>query len=242
MITCENISKTFRNQEVLLPFSIEFNEGEVIALLGPNGAGKTTFLEILCGTSPPSTGRILIDGVCMKEYPQDAKSRIGNSPQGPSFFPHLTGRENMSLMAALRWSPGAQLDEESDVLLEAFGLKNDCDRPAREYSEGMSQKLSIAMALLGSPRHLILDESLNGLDPASLVVAKRYIREHAMNGGLVLMTTHILSLVEDLADRVVLLNEGKIQQNHLFDDLKEANSRAGFLEAHYLKWTNDKVQ
>ena len=237
MILCENISKSFRNQEILKSISIEFNEGEIVALLGPNGAGKTTFLEILCGMSHASQGRVLVDGICMKEYPQDAKARIGNAPQGPSFFPHLTGRENMELMAALRWAPGTNPSEEIKGLLQGFGLFQHANRPAREYSEGMGQKLSIAMALIGSPKHLVLDESLNGLDPASLSIARRLIRKHADEGGMVLMTTHILPLVEDLADRVVLLHHGEIRENRSMAELQTRIQSGDTLEDLYLQWT-----
>ena len=239
MITCEQISKSFRNREILKSISVEFNEYEIVALLGPNGAGKTTFLEILCGTSHATSGNVLVDGICMKSKPQDAKARIGNAPQGPSFFPHLTGRENMDLMAALRWAPGTNPSAEIEGLLEGFGLLEHADRPAREYSEGMGQKLAIASALIGSPTHLILDESLNGLDPASLSTARRLIRKHADDGGMVLMTTHILSLVEDLADRVVLLHQGRLQENWSKAELRQEMKQGLTLEQIYLGWTQD---
>jgi len=238
MIQITDVTKSFRGTEVLGGITAEWSGGECVALLGPNGAGKTTLLQIISGAIHPSEGKVFVEGVSMEDCPQKAKAFLGVAPQAVGYFPFLTGKENLQFMAQLRGLDEASGRKQQEQLLRRFDLDHAGDRVAKEYSEGMRQKLNIAMAFIGHPPNLILDESLNGLDPKGLASARTLVRERLDEGALVLMTSHILPLVNDLASRVVLLHEGRIQEDLQGEELEQAKSGNGGLEGCYLRWTD----
>ena len=238
MIQITEVTKSFRGIEVLRGISAEWSGGECVALLGPNGAGKTTLLQIISGAIHPSSGKVLVEGISMEDCPQKAKAFLGVAPQAVGYFPFLTGRENLQFMAQLRGLNEASGRSQQEELLQRFDLAHAGDRVSKEYSEGMRQKLNIAMAFIGHPPNLILDESLNGLDPKGLSSARKLIQERLKEGALVLITSHILPLVDELASRVVLLHGGRTRIDLEGEELRNTKIAGGGLEACYLRWTD----
>jgi len=185
---------------------LQVPQGAIYAFLGPNGAGKTTTIRLLLGLLQPDAGRIVIEGRVL-----DARSRqrpwIGSMVEGPSLYPHLSGRENLGIAARLLGVG----KEDREAALRTVGLEGQGDRLARDYSLGMRQRLGIAMALLGRPRLLVLDEPGNGLDPAGMAdmrtLMRDLVREHGMT---IFLSSHLLDDVEKVATHVGLLHRGRL--------------------------------
>lgn len=205
MIALEGIRKSYGARPVLDGVSLALLPGRVTALVGPNGSGKTTLIKLILGLARPDAGRILIGGT-----PVDAagryRARIGYAPQSPRLPENLRVGEVFAMLRALR--PGAALDES---LLETFGLRNEWDTKVGTLSGGWRQKVSNALAFLFVPEVLILDEPTAGLDPIASGFLKAEIRAAREEGRTVLITSHILSELEELADDVAFLCEGRLR-------------------------------
>lgn len=205
MIALDGIRKAYGRRPVLEGVSLGLLPGRVTALVGPNGSGKTTLIKLILGLARPDAGRILMDGV-----PVDAegryRARIGYAAQAPRLPENLAVGEVFAMLRALR--PGAPVDE---VLLDAFGLRNEWDTPVGTLSGGWRQKVSNAIAFLFAPDVLILDEPTAGLDPIAAGLLKAEIRAVREEGRTVLVTSHILSELEELADDVAFLCDGRLR-------------------------------
>lgn len=205
MITLEGVRKAYGARAVLEGVSLSLAPGRIIALCGPNGSGKTTLIKLILGLARPDAGRLLLDGV-----PFDAdgayRSRVGYAPQAPRYPEHLAVGEVIAMLRALR--PGATID---DSLLEAFGLRAEWTTPVGTLSGGWRQKLANACAVLFSPDVLILDEPTAGLDPIAAGLLKAHLRAARAAGRTILISSHILVELEELADDVAFLNEGHLR-------------------------------
>ena len=205
MIALDGLRKAYGSRSVLDGVSLALAPGRIAALVGPNGSGKTTMIKCLLGLARPDAGRILLDGI-----PVDAdgryRARIGYAPQAPHFPANLAVGEVFSMLRALR--PGAATDES---LLEAFGLRAEWGTPVGTLSGGWRQKVSLAAAWLFRPDILILDEPTAGLDPIAAGLFKHALRGARNEGRTLLITSHILSELEELADDVAFLNEGRLR-------------------------------
>ncbi len=205
MITLDGVRKAYGARPVLDGISLGLLPGRVTALVGPNGSGKTTLIKLILGLARPDAGRILLDGTPIDDEGR-YRSRIGYAPQAPRFPENLAVGEVFAMLRALR--PGAATDE---TLLEAFGLRNEWATPVRLLSGGWRQKLSSACAFLFTPDVLILDEPTAGLDPIASGLLKAELRAAREEGRTVLVTSHILSELEELADDVAFLSEGRLR-------------------------------
>ncbi len=205
MIAFECVRKAYGRRTVLDSLSLTLAAGRVTALVGPNGSGKTTLIKLLLGLARSDEGRILLDG-----EPIDADGRyrmhIGYAPQAPRFPDHLTVGEVVTMLRALR--PGAAVDSS---LLESFGLRDEWDARVGTLSGGWRQKLSSACAFLFGPRVLVLDEPTAGLDPLASAVLRSAIRDARDAGRTVLVTSHILAELEELADDVAFISDGHLR-------------------------------
>jgi Cu-processing system ATP-binding protein len=205
MITLDGVRKAYGARPVLDGVSLGLLPGRVTALVGPNGSGKTTLIKLILGLARPDGGRILLDGT-----PVDAdgryRARIGYAPQAPHFPENLAVGEVFAMLRALR--PGAATDES---LLESFGLRNEWTTKVGTLSGGWRQKLSSACAFLFAPEVLILDEPTAGLDPIASGLLKAEIRLAREEGRTVLVTSHIMSEIEELADDVAFLSDGRLR-------------------------------
>jgi len=210
LVQVRELSKAYFGQPVLSGVSFDIAEGEVFGYIGPNGAGKTTTLKILAGLITQYTGEVTIGGADLARDRTQAHHLIGFLPQGPGFQAWRTVESALDSLAELSGVPAELRARRIPELLERFGLAAARRKKVKELSGGMTQKLGLIQALLHEPRLLVLDEPLEGLDPPSRALLKEVIRERQRAGTTVLFSSHILSDVDDVADRVGILDAGRL--------------------------------
>lgn len=204
---------------------LQIEAGSFVGLIGHNGAGKSTLLRMLTGLLRPDQGTIQVAGVDVHADPREARLRLGAVPEQPALYEFLTAREWLTFVAEVRGG----LDRVED-LLTTLDLAGDADRLLREFSQGMRRKAALGAALLGDPAVLVLDESLNGLDPPSAAKVKRLLRARVDAGATVILSTHVVDTVERVADRVVMLAHGRIVADQRTADLGPGELESLFLE------------
>lgn len=217
MIELVNISKRFGKLQVLNNISTQFRESECIALLGPNGCGKTTMIKSILGMVIPDGGTILFNGKPIRKDWQ-YRSQIGYMPQIGRYPENMTIEHLIKMMKDIRKVNGTKPDEE---LIYGFGLDKMMNKKMRTLSGGTTQKVSAALAFMFAPEVLILDEPTAGLDPLSSIILKDKIIAEKNKGRLVLITSHILSELDDLVTKVVYMNEGKFLFEKPLEALRE---------------------
>ena len=205
MISLESLRKAYGSRNVLDGVSLSLEPGRITALVGPNGSGKTTLIKCVLGLARADAGRLLLDGQVADEAGQ-YRARIGYAPQAPHFPANLAVGEVFAMLRALR--PAAEIDES---LLDAFALRAEWETPVGTLSGGWRQKVSLAAAWLFKPDVLILDEPTAGLDPIAAGFLKHALRSARNEGRTVLITSHILSELEELADDVAFLTDGHLR-------------------------------
>ena len=219
----EDLKKYFKSNfqvrtiKALDGISLEVKEGEVYGCVGQNGAGKTTLIKILTGLIRPSDGKAELMGRPLGDT--KALAEIGLLPERPYFYEHLTAREALRFYGRLNDMAKDKIDARSDELLEMLNLAGSADRPMRSYSKGMLQRLGMAQAVLHDPRLLILDEPMSGLDPVGRGRIKETIRLLKAQGKTIFFSTHILSDVEELCDRMALIVNGRLWYSGTVDGL-----------------------
>lgn len=204
MIHIEQLKKSFGNRTILKNITITIKPGKVTALIGPNGAGKSTLIKSILGLVKPETGDIFIGDTSVKN--EKVRCKLGYMPQTPQFPPHMTVREIIDFVQHLR----KDTPHRDMKLLNQLGLQFELDKPFKNLSGGNKQKVSAVIAFLFFPDVLILDEPTAGLDPVSALTFKQRIRKEANSGKTILYTSHILQEIEELADELIYLQEGKI--------------------------------
>jgi ABC-2 type transport system ATP-binding protein len=221
-IAANGLRKSYGEKTVLDGIDIEVPAGTVFSLLGPNGAGKTTAVKILSTLiSPdPASGQIRVAGHDLDADPQAVRAAIGVTGQFSAVDGLITGEENMLLMADLHHLSKREGRRATAELLERFDLVEAAKMPASTYSGGMKRRLDIAMTLVGDPRIIFLDEPTTGLDPRSRHTMWQIIRELVTDGVTVFLTTQYLEEADELADRIAVLNNGKIAAQGTADELK----------------------
>jgi len=181
----------------------------VYGFLGPNGAGKTTTFKLICALLRPSVGTIVVDGIDVRQNPRRAMKRLGVQFDSPSFYPYLTGRDNLLIVS--RWLDQSIDGTRIESLLSQVGLANAANRKVGGYSWGMKQRLGLASALLSDPKLVLLDEPTNGLDPAGISDVRRLLPSLVQNEGrTVFLSSHRMEEVEQVCDHVTIINEGQI--------------------------------
>lgn len=235
IITTEQLTKKYKNFTAVDQVSLHVRRGSIYGFLGPNGAGKSTTMKMLLGLTAPTKGRFTIDG---KQFPNDRLNilrEIGSLIEAPSFYANLTGRENLDV---IRRVLGLGQNTVEDAL-ELVGLSEFGDRLAKKYSLGMKQRLGLAGALLGRPPILILDEPTNGLDPSGIHEIRGLVKSLPdLYDCTVLISSHMLSEIERMADDIGILNHGRLLFEGSLDDLRHSARQAGMpadnLEAVFL--------
>jgi len=209
-IMVEHLSKRFGKVLAVDDLSLEVADGEIFGILGSNGAGKTTTLKVLCGLLRPDGGRVEVAGIDVLQNPVEAKGKIGFLPEAPALYDQLSGKEFLEMIGTLRGIEPGRLGKRIDDLLESMELTASRDRNVGTYSRGMRQKLAFASAIIHEPGILILDEPLSGLDPRFGKLFKCWIKEHAMAGRSVLMSTHVTANAEQMCDKVAIMDKGRL--------------------------------
>lgn len=215
-----NVCKRFGTLDILRSVDLTVNAGRVVAIAGPNGAGKTTLIKSVLGLTRPDAGRITLMGVDVLGA-NAYRAAIGYMPQIARFPENLTGAELIAMLKDLR-GPAAQLDTE---LIECFGIEEALRKPLRVLSGGTRQKVNAAMAFLFSPDLLILDEPTAGLDPLSSSVLKDKILAERGAGKTVMVTSHVMNELEELADDVAFMVDGRMAFSGTLDDLKRVTAQ-----------------
>ncbi len=211
VLRLEAVDKRFGKFEALKGVSIHVRRGDCYGFLGHNGAGKTTALRIALGLIPSDGGRVIVDGFDAARHPREARARQGGLIETPGFYPWLSGRRNLLLLAHLEGLDRRAAAKEAGDLLDTVGLSHAADRPVGGYSQGMRQRLGIAQALLGGPPLLLLDEPMNGLDPEGIDEFRRLIvRLVREEGRTVLLSSHQINEVSDICNRIGILRQGEL--------------------------------
>jgi len=209
MIRAESLVRTFGSQIAVDHLSFEARGGEIFALLGPNGAGKTTAIKLILGMLKPNSGSITFDGAPVTTTDHTFKHRVGYVPENCALYDTLTGREFLEFVGHLHHLPKETAQAKAGRLLEALDLEQSANKLIRGYSKGMRQKILIVSAMLHDPDLIILDEPFSGLDANAVSVFKEIFHEASRQGKALIFCSHILEVVERLADRVLIIKDGK---------------------------------
>ncbi len=210
-IRTEGLTKRYGRVEAVRDLDLEVHEGDVFGFLGPNGSGKTTTVRMLLGLVFPTAGRVELLGQPMPRAGRAVLAEVGSLIEGPAFYPHLSGRANLSLFDAA--GPGGRRSDRRRRIREALatvGLDSVGRRPVKAYSSGMRQRLGLAAALLRAPRLLVLDEPTNGLDPQGMRDIRDLLARLAAGGTTVFLSSHLLAEVEQICSRAAIVHRGRL--------------------------------
>ncbi len=239
MVTVRSLAKCFGDLWAIKDLSFQINAGEFYCLLGPNGAGKTTTIKILCGLMKPTQGTVTIKGLDVDTDYLKVKKLIGVIPDTPFLYDNLTANEFLQFVGNIFGVTKKVLDEKVQYYLELFKLSDAQHMLLRELSHGMRQKIVYASNFLHNPSFFLIDEPLVGLDPASIHLIKRLLKEETAKGNSILMCTHILAIAEELADRIGILNNGTLIAEGNLSELKR-NAPGESLEEIFLRLTGEQ--
>lgn len=227
IVSTHNLSKRYGDVYRVNGVNLTVYEGDVYGFLGPNGAGKSTTLKMLLGLAKPTHGKVVILGKDFCKNRRYILSQTGSLIESPSYYGHLTGIENMRVMQRLR----NVLDENVSEALKIVHLENQKDKKVAQYSLGMKQRLGIAMALLAFPKLLILDEPTNGLDPAGISEIRELIKSLPQKYGItVIISSHMLSEIEQIATSVGIINDGKLLFQGSMEQLQGKSQSSIFIK------------
>ncbi len=222
-LSSEGLVKIYKGRTVVSDVSVEVKQGEIVGLLGPNGAGKTTTIKSVLRLIFPTEGEITIFGRSADD--REAAKRIGYMPENPYVYQYLKPLEFLDLCGRLTGIPKSERRDRSEAMVDKVGLRHAVDRPIGKFSKGMMQRVGLAQALLHDPELLVLDEPMSGLDPIGRKEVRDVLLEQRARGKTLLFTSHILSDVELLCDRVVIMQRGEIKSEGKVHDLLETASK-----------------
>ncbi len=220
MIELRGVTKKFSVFTVVNDVSFAVRPGEVLGYLGPNGAGKTTTIRMLAGLLEPTKGTILFEGRDVRDDIHAFKKRLGYVPEQSEIYPHLSAYDYLTMVGRLRRLPERPLEAKILEFLEIFGLRHDMDSPLSSYSKGMRQKVLITAALLHDPEILLLDEPLSGLDVTTGLVIRDLIRKLAGENKIIIYSSHVLEVTEQVCSRIIILHQGTIVANDSVANLR----------------------
>lgn len=239
MISLDNVSAFYDENKVVDSVSLQFRPGRMTGIIGPNGAGKSTLIRAITGIHRSYSGSILYDGRDMEKDRHWIKQHCGYAPEDAELLPYLTGREHLELLASI-YRVGSPA-ERVDFLLDLGGLESAQSQLVLEYSHGMRQKLSLVSAFAGDPEYIILDEALNGLDSVALFRMKRYLTGLLANNRMIVVTSHILSLILEWCDPVIIMNEGRVAAVHTKEEISQLErEKKTTFEEYFVKLVAEK--
>lgn len=214
------LRKSFAGTEVVHGLSLDVPRGSFYGIVGPNGAGKTTTLSMATGLLRPDAGTAHVLGADMWRQPEQAKARLGVLADGLRTFDRLTGQELLTYVGLIRGMDAAVVQERSASLLEALDLAGEDGKLVVDYSAGMTKKILLACALIHAPRLLVLDEPLEAVDPVSAQVIRTILTAYVDGGGTVVLSSHVMELVEGLCSHVAIIAEGELKADGTLDEVR----------------------
>jgi ABC-2 type transport system ATP-binding protein len=232
-----NLVKKFGDLTAVNDVTLTIPRGQFFAMLGPNAAGKTTTLKILAGLMKPTSGWARVCGFDMQTQPLEARRKIAYVPDFPFLYDKLTAWEFFRFTGQLFQMPDTNIESIGNELIARFHLGEFVDRPLESLSHGTRQRVAIVSALLHEPEVFVIDEPMVGLDPQHARVVKDVLKERALAGVTVLVSTHQLSVAEEMADRIGIIHGGKLVAVGNRDELRQQSGNSGQLEEIFLSLT-----
>ncbi len=236
MIKTVNLNKRFEELWAVKKLDLDIREGEIFTFLGPNGAGKTTTIKLLTGLLKPTAGKVYLGGYDLEKERIKALSMVSYIPDQPYLYDKLSGREFLKFIGELYMVK--ELQKRMEELLETFEIADVGDKLIEDYSHGMRQKLIFSASLLHEPRIVIIDEPMVGLDPKSVRLVKNILKNKAKEGVSIFLSTHTLSVAEELAHSIGIIDRGNLIAMGTLDELKTRAKEAGHLEDIFLELTS----
>lgn len=233
ILQTEHLSKTIDGREIVKDINIHVKKGEIYGFLGPNGAGKTTVMKMVTNLWKPTSGNIKLFGEKLSPVSYEVLKRIGSIIEFPCFYEHMSGKENLKLHCEYMgyYMPGSVADA-----LEMAGLADAAEKPVKKYSLGMKQRLGIARAILCSPELLILDEPVNGLDPAGMKQTRDLFKKLSTEYGMsIIISSHILSEIGSIADTIGVINRGSLIKEIPIDEVSSMSGTYIWLSVEDVK-------
>ena len=240
MVDIRQVTKIFGTTRAVDDMTLRIPAGEFFSLLGPNGAGKTTTLKLVAGLLKPTSGSVHVGGHNMANTNIEAKRLISFIPDIPYIYDRLTGREFLYFIGELYSLNRSRCRAAAEEFLARFYMTDYGDYLMESYSHGMKQKIIICAALLTEPRLIIIDEPMVGLDPKSIRLVKDLLRGEADRGTTILMSTHTLSLAEEISDRIGIIHKGRLIGEGSVGDIMNASREAENLEDVFLRMTAEE--
>ena len=231
MIEAINLIKYFDKKLVLDNISFSVRKGEICGYIGPNGAGKTTTIKILTGIIKPTSGTAYIDGINVKENPDDVKKIIGYVPESGAIFETLTPVEFLTFVGKIYRMSESEITRNIFELMELFEIYEFRNEPMLSFSKGMKQKIFLISALMHNPKVLFLDEPLNGLDANAIKIFKEFIKKLAQNGRTVFYSSHLLDVIEKICDKLIIINRGKIVASGTIEEILKISNAPNLSDA-----------
>ena len=227
VVETSGLTKRFGERTVVRDVELRVPRGSAFGYLGPNGAGKTTLIRVLLGLTPATAGSMKLLGLPVPQRRREALARVGAIVEEPKFHGHLTGRENLRIVAAAR---GREAFGRIDGALEQVGLTARADDRVKAYSLGMKQRLGIARCLLADPELLLLDEPMNGLDPAGIQEFRAFVHRFVGEGRTIVLSSHLLDEVEKTCDHVAIVDQGIVVAQGSIAELRGDGGRVVLVE------------
>jgi len=241
MLQIQNVTKKFDEFTAVDQLSLDIPEGQLFCFLGPNGAGKTTTIKMITGLLRPTAGTVLLNRKDNQKDPIAAKRLIGYIPDTPYLYEKLTGREFLRFVGDLYEIPRERQQKALEKYFDAFLLTASADKLIENYSHGMRQKLCFSVAFMHRPKLLVIDEPMVGLDPKSARTLKNFLREFCADGGTIFLSTHLLSIAEELADRLGIITKSTLKFLGSTQELRDQLAQDGNLEDLFLQLTEEEA-
>ncbi|WP_282929170.1 ABC transporter ATP-binding protein [Anaerococcus sp. Marseille-Q7828] len=240
MIEVKNFTKAYSNGKIAVDdISFDVRNGEIFGFLGPNGAGKSTTIKSIVGINSITSGSITMGGLTMDEDPISYKKQFSYVPDNPELFENYSGYEYINFLADIYGIDEQTRKARLDYYLEFFDIRMAMGDQIETYSHGMAQRLALIGALINDPDLLILDEPMVGLDAKSAYNLKNILRQRAKDCKSIFFSTHVMSVAQELCDRIAIINKGKIIALGTFDEIKNQSSHKENLEAVFLELTDE---
>lgn len=237
VLEVKNLTKKFGKRVILDQVSVTLEEGEVVGLVGPNGAGKSTFIKSILGLYNIDEGDVKICGFDVYKQHRDALSKVGCIVENPDMYQNISGRKNLKICALMNDLPK---NTDIDSIVHLVRMESRIDDKVKTYSLGMKQRLGLASALLNHPKLLILDEPINGLDPQGIMELRQIVRDLSKKDKMtVLISSHILAEIEQMCDRIIMIDQGKIVDSFTMDEIRAKNIS---LEEEYLSKASKDIR